>query len=333
MKIIASAPGNLFLFGEHASVYGYPAILTSIDRRTIVEMKDISENKISIFSQLGTINAQIIDGKLVNEVLSNPELEIVYMFVKQTIENFSIKCGFEINIKSEIPVGSGMSSSTAVLCSLFGAMTEFAGKPVNPEDYFDYIFPFQRQIHGGSASGNEIISSAIGGMNYIKKEDDKIKKVQFSNAKLNVVVADSRVKSPTKLTVAYHVPSMIKRRKEETFGRFDEIERIVDEAVILLSKNNLSQIEERQIGNLINLNQDVLDKLYLSHPKLDDCINEARLAGAYGAKLSGSGWGGIMFALVTPENELEVKSALEATGARVIVSKIGVEGIKIEKNG
>ncbi|MCK5177499.1 MAG: hypothetical protein KAQ92_07255, partial [Candidatus Aenigmarchaeota archaeon] len=212
-------------------------------------------------------------------------------------------------------------------------MTEFAGKPVDPEDYFDYIFPFQKEIHGGSASGNEIISSAMGGINYIKKENDELKKVQFSNTRLNVVVADSRVKSPTKLTVAYHVPSLIKRRKEETFDRFDDIGSIVDEAVILFSKSNLSQLEEKQIGNLFNLNQDVLDKLYLSHPKLDDCINEARLAGAYGAKLSGSGWGGIMFALVTPESEDKVKSALAATGAGVIVSKIGVEGIRVEKNG
>lgn len=331
MKIIASAPGNIFLFGEHAAVYGYPAIIASVDIRTTVKLKDISGNKITVISQLGTIEAELNEGKLKDEKISNPELEIIFFFIKQTVENFSIKCAFEAEIESQIPVGSGMSSSTAVLCSLFGALTAFAGKSIDAEDYFNYIFPFQRQIHGGSASGNEIISSSLGGINYITKENDEVKRAQFSNIKLNVVIADSLVKSPTKLTVANHVPGMIKRRKDDVFSKFDEIMGIVEEAVILLSKEKLTEIEEKQLGNLMNLNQNVLDKLYLSHPKLDDCIDEARKAGALGAKLSGSGWGGIMFALATPKNQEDIKTALESTGAKTIVSKIGVEGIKIKR--
>ena len=58
MKIIASAPGNIFLFGEHASVYGYPAIIASVDRRTTVELTGILGNKISLHSELGTIEAE-----------------------------------------------------------------------------------------------------------------------------------------------------------------------------------------------------------------------------------------------------------------------------------
>ena len=330
MKIIASAPGNIFLFGEHASVYGYPAIIASVDRRTTVELTGILGNNISLHSELGTIEAELKDGKLINEVISNPELEIIYFFMKQTVENFSVKSGFRVEVKSQIPVGSGMSSSTAVLCSLFGALTTFAGKSIDHQDYFDYIFPIQRQIHGGSASGNEIISSSLGGFNYIKKEGDDVKKAQLGNVELNVVIADSLIKSPTKNTVAFHVPGLIKRRKDDVFAKFDEIGRIVDEAVILLSKEKLAKEEEKQLGHLINLNQDILDKLYLSHPKLDDCIDEARSAGALGAKLSGSGWGGIMFALVKSEDEDKVKSQMEATGAKVFATKTGVEGVIVK---
>ncbi|RLG14764.1 MAG: mevalonate kinase [Candidatus Nanohalarchaeota archaeon] len=331
MKIIASAPGNIFLFGEHAAVYGYPAIIASVDRRTTVKIKDVSGDKIRIKSQLGTIEAKLNNSKLTDRKISNPELEIIFLFIKQMIENFSVKCAFEAEIESQIPVGSGMSSSTAVLCSLLGALSELADRHIEPQSYFDYIFPFQRQIHGGNASGNEIVSSSIGGINYITKENDEVKRVQFSNIELNAVIADSLVKSPTKLTVANHIPSLIKRRRNDVFSKFNEIQGIVEEAVLLLSKEKLIDVEEKQLGNLLNLNQDILDKLYLSHPKLDDCIDEARKAGALGAKLSGSGWGGIMFALATPKNQDNIKTALESTGAKTIVSKIGVEGIIIKR--
>ena len=331
MKIIASAPGNIFLFGEHAAVYGYPAIIASVDRRTAVKINDVSGNKITIKSQLGDIEAKINNSNIEEEKISNPELNIIFLFIKQIIKKISVNCAFEAEIESEIPVGSGMSSSTAVLCSLFGALSEFAGRHIEARDYFKYIFPFQQQIHGGNASGNEIISSSIGGINYITRENNKIKRVQFSNIELNTVIADSLVKSPTKLTVAEHIPSLIKRRKEKVFQKFNEIRNIIDEALILLSKKKLNDIEEKQFGNLLNLNQEILDKLYLSHPKLDDCIDEARKAGALGAKLSGSGWGGIMFAITLLKNQKNVKTALEATGAKTIVSKIGVEGIIIKR--
>ena len=71
--------------------------------------------------------------------------------------------------------------------------------------------------------------------------------------------------------------------------------------------------------------------LGVSHPKLDDCIAEARDAGALGAKLSGSGWGGIMFALVEADTRDAVRAALERTRARIIATTIGGPGTRKEE--
>ena len=331
MKIISSAPGNIFLFGEHSVVYGYPAIIASIDQKTTSTLIPNYKNQITIQSSFGLIKTQINNNSEIRIIeITNKELEIIFFYIKHIVKKFSIKTGFDVNITSQIPVGSGMSSSTAVLCSLFGAISKFASRQINPEKYFDYIYPYQRQIHGGSASGYEIVSSSVGGINYIEKQkDNTLKKANFSKIKLNIIIADTLVKAPTKITVTYHIPTLIKRRKEFVFNQFNKIKNIVDEAVILFSKENLTKIEEKKIGNLINLNQEILDKLYLSHPKIDDCINEALKAGALGAKLSGSGWGGIMFAVVSDVKTKEVKNALERTGAKVIISKIGVPGVRI----
>ena len=91
----------------------------------------------------------------------------------------------------------------------------------------------------------------------------------------------------------------------------------------------LKEGDTRTLGYLINQNQTVLRELGLSHPKLEDCIDEALRAGALGAKLSGSGWGGVMFALTTEENQKRVAEAVATTGANVFSAKLGVAGVSL----
>ena len=50
-RVVASAPGKCILFGEHAVVYGQPAVAVAIEQRMIVEIStedEISEWKFSI---------------------------------------------------------------------------------------------------------------------------------------------------------------------------------------------------------------------------------------------------------------------------------------------
>ena len=49
-----------------------------------------------------------------------------------------------------------------------------------------------------------------------------------------------------------------------------------------------------------------------------------------GAKLSGAGWGGVMFALVKKEDQEKVAKAIESTGSEAIITEIGVEGVRLE---
>ena len=64
---------------------------------------------------------------------------------------------------------------------------------------------------------------------------------------------------------------------------------------------------------------------------LDDCIKEALSAGALGAKLSGGGWGGIMFALCREKDVSAVKKAIASTGAETIETEIGACGITVSE--
>jgi mevalonate kinase len=80
----------------------------------------------------------------------------------------------------------------------------------------------------------------------------------------------------------------------------------------------------------MSANQLVLEEIGVSCPELDRLIAATMRAGALGAKLSGSGGGGIMIALVTPETRDAVIEALIRTGATsVYAPDVAVQGAEI----
>ncbi|MBU4246302.1 MAG: mevalonate kinase [Nanoarchaeota archaeon] len=325
--IKASAPGNLFFFGEHAAVYGRPAICAAVDRRTYVELAERNDSKILVYSDsFGSGSAQISETGLSNKSFKAPELSTTFDFIDMLAAKFKMARGFELKIRSEVPVNSGMSSSTALLSAIFKAVSGFEGQNIPAEKYFDYLYPIQVKVHGGHASGSEIISSALGGFNKVHKIEAESKtNLKFKHLgvhKFSIIVGNTKVSSPTSLTVGYHIPSLIARNKTFVFSVFDKIAAISEKAEALLTKN-----DEAKLGKLINKNQELLSSLGLSHPKLDDCIDEARKAGALGAKLSGSGWGGIMFALTKREDAEKVLRAIQTTGADAFKTEVGGSGV------
>ncbi len=325
--IKTSAPGNLFFFGEHAAVYGRPAICAAVDKRTYVELAERNDSKITVCSDsFGEGCAQISETGLLNKVFKAPELSTTFDFIDILAAKFKMSCGFELKIRSDVPVNSGMSSSTALLSAVFKAVSNFAGQNIRPEEYFDYLYPMQVKVHGGHASGSEIVSSALGGFNKVQKIEAGSKtNLKFEHLgvhKFSIIVGNTKVSSPTSLTVGYHVPSLIARNKTRVFGVFDEIAEISEKAETILAKD-----DEAKLGKLMNKNQELLSSLGLSHPKLDDCIDEARKAGALGAKLSGSGWGGIMFALTRKDDAQKVLRAIQSTGADAFKTEVGGSGV------
>ena len=113
MKSKASAPGKVILFGEHFVVYGIKAILCAIDKRVTVTAEKTNERKISIYSKIGELILE--PGKSIAEI--NSPLKPFYYLADKAIKNQDV--GLKIEIKSEIPLGAGLGSSSA--CCVAGA--------------------------------------------------------------------------------------------------------------------------------------------------------------------------------------------------------------------
>lgn len=325
----ASAPGNLFFSGEHAVVYGFPAIITAVGKRTYCTASEKKGNILSVESkEIGTAKA-VIKNKKVLERDGKKELFIFFDLIESIAQRHGIENGIGLKIESELPVESGLSSSTAVLSAALYSLNNLFSLGIEKKQYFDYLYPLQVKIHGGKASGSEILSSSIGGYNKMQKIE-KGGKTSFEFKDLgkhsfSVVIGNTRVRAPTALTVGMHIPSLTKRFPGMVEKEFEKIGLLCEEI-----EKTLSQKNPEKLGSLMNKNQEIFSKLGLSHPKLDDCVKEALNAGALGAKLSGGGWGGVMFALVEKGKEEEIAKAIESTGAKAIITTIGGEGVKCE---
>lgn len=328
--IKVSAPGNLFFLGEHAVVYGQPSINVSVGRRTNVHLIERTDEHVKVVSrEFGEINAIVCHG-LKELRISQDEMKPAADLIDFSIIELGIRTGFEIEIESDIPVESGMSSSTAMLCAVFKALIELSGKKIKNEKFYEHLFRFQEKIHGGKASGSEIISSSLGGFNRIQKTDKEgkpfLKWKNLGGSEFSVVIGNTGVRAPTALTVGSHIPSLMRRDKSMVERSFEKIGRLCSSAQNAIKNGNAVKL-----GSIMNKNQKILSGLMLSHPKLDDCIAESLKAGALGAKLSGGGWGGVMFALVEKEKQEEVAKAIESTGSEAIIAEIGVEGARVEE--
>ena len=75
-------------------------------------------------------------------------------------------------------------------------------------------------------------------------------------------------------------------------------------------------LDLKKIGELMNAHHVVLrDLLKITVPRIDAMINAALKAGAYGAKIVGSGGGGSIVVLAEPGNEAPIVDAILAAGA------------------
>jgi mevalonate kinase len=163
--------------------------------------------------------------------------------------------------------------------------------------------------HGGIASALDTQTSLLGGsIRYTKEEWGR--RVPC-HATLSLVIGHCGVSAATS-EVNTRVREWL--AADATRMRYFEMIGVLSDA----AQERLAIGDWREMGKLMNMNQLVLEKIGVSCPELERLIDAALKAGALGAKLSGSGGGGIMIALVTPETKMAVAKALHDAGAQFV---------------
>jgi len=284
----SSSPGKIHLIGEHAVVYGKPAILAAIDRRVFCSV--FPSKGIRIFSQgFGSLYSKPKDcidfaclltklhecgefKRLFAEVRRSPSASLKALAGKAMLE-LGTEDGFTCKIKTQITPNSGLGSSAAVSLSFVNALSHNAsGKKVR-----DASLEIEKLFHG-RPSGADTAVCQRGGMVWF--ENRRVTGLKF--VKRKALLVKTKRESTTGELVS--MVRKIDRRKREPI--MDEIASFAKEMRGAVAKNGNGKIMD-----IFNCVQSDLRALGISTEKTDSICSIVRSNGG-GAKISGAGGGG-----------------------------------------
>lgn len=299
----ARAPGKIILFGEHAVVYGRPAIAVPIHQISAsVEVTSISA------STLGAIHVEAPDIGLdswLHEMSPNlPIARIIHLTLDEIGVHDPPTMG--IRISSTIPIASGLGSGTAVSVAIIRSLSNHLGQSFPLKRQSELAYEVEK-IHHGTPSGIDNTVVTYAKPVYFERGRDP--EIIHVGAPFTLIISDTGVKSPT--AVAVEQVRKVWQEDPNTYeSLFDEIGRLV-----LQARYSMEHGQVNELGPLMDQNQVLLEAIGVNSPPLQTLIEAARRAGAHGAKLSGAGLGGNMIALVDPDNAYSVEKALKQAGA------------------
>lgn len=275
---IGYAHSKLILVGEHAVVYGQPAIAIPfpLNVRSVIE-QSAGNIMIKCPHYTGPIDKMPI------------KLEGIEACMKATLQYLDrpVK-DILIRLDSTIPLGRGLGSSAAIAIALVRSLFSFYGQSPSKKELSSLVQIAEIYAHGNPSG---IDMAAIASDSPIWFQKGKEAKPLSVAAPLYIVVADTGRISDTHSAVE-HVREKVLIDPINMQKSMKLIGDIAYEA-----KNVLSYGNPYLLGKLMNKNQEVLTNLGVTDDGLNRLIEEAQNAGALGAKLTGGGRGGCMIAL------------------------------------
>ena len=321
----ASAPGKCILFGEHAVVYGQPAVACSINKRMVVELEE--EHK---------FNSWRLDGAILN-FSKHPHVD----FLKDQLWPENVKPPLKIRIRGTVPAASGLGSSAALSVALVAALQQLRDEDIDAGIAGLLSHQAEAFAQGGRASPIDTATSASGGfvvlsdtvnetLDHIGERSlqyqDEITTWQLHSFIADIpddtflVIGNTGVHASTSKQVA-KVASLLEKQPE----RHVEIEAIGSIARRGIEALRAGDMES--VGKAMTENHIVLRSLGVSSPELEKLI-KAAAPSSLGVKLTGSGGGGCMIALT--KNPEQTVGAIEMEGGRAFISPFNSPGVRIE---
>jgi mevalonate kinase len=304
----ASAPGKIILCGEHAVVYGRPALAVPVKQvQATVTVSEDARGGVWVEAPNIGLSAPLAD------LPSDQPLAAVVRSVFSALGVFRPPhC--TVYIQSTIPVASGLGSGAAVSVAVIRALSAFLGHPL-PDDQVNILAYEAEKLYHGTPSGIDNTVITYGRPVYFVK--GKPIKTFRVGAPFTLLIGDTGVAAPTKEAVGA-VRELWQAEPARWEKVFDQIGEIVWEARQAIERGDLPEL-----GRRLDDNHTLLQILTVSSPELDRLVEAARRSGALGAKMSGGGRGGNMLALVEPQLAESVARALQAAGAaRVTITTI-----------
>ena len=294
----ASASGKVILLGEHAVVYGRPAIAVPLSGLRATAILTPHPGPLRIQAP-----AVGIDAPLSDLPPDHPLARIVCLTAEHLRQPPPDAL---LRIESDIPLASGLGSGAAVSTAVVRALAAWYGAPLDPPTVSALVYEVERIYHGTPSGIDNTVIAHEQPVYFIRGQPPEPLPV---GGVLHLLVADSGVPSQTR-----EVVGDVRRRWEAEPARYEALfDRVAEE--VEAARRAIARGNARALGERMDANHEILREIGVSAPVLDRLVEAARRAGALGAKLSGAGRGGNVVALVELSTVDRVEAALRTAGA------------------
>jgi len=338
-----SAPGKVHLIGEHAVVYGEPAIITAIGKRSFAEIekrdddiikvddKAVDENlEFSVKEALET--AEMLDSlwKQGSEKKNFSECHGFFVdnFIKavvgKSMQMLGVKNGFYMKLDCKVPLGAGLGSSASVAVAVSKAIAETFGIDLPKERNNEIAYELEKYAHG-APSGGDNSTCCFGGLVWFKKN------LEGDPPTIQSLREEIPYKLENFVLVYTKKPELSTGQLVQKVMNLDPSFR--DPIVKAIGKDTLEMKEVlkkkdfERMKELINRTQSNLAKLGVSVLEIDK-IHEAVKAIGGAAKGCGALGGGIV--LCYHEDKENLIQTINDLGFDHWETDLAVEGVKIE---
>ncbi len=301
------APGKLILSGEHAVVYGHPAIAATLDRgiRIAVAKKTFVDGKHSRGPTLRATGLGFVCDVKPDPAGEGPE--VLRKALTRLVELFGERVSeLELVVESAIPGGRGLGSSASLSVAMIRGVCRFFGETISCDIEAELAMELERIFHGNPSGIDHTVITRGGLLRYEKTESIRVEPI-ICPRPLRFAVGLASPHGGT-LQAVQALKERFARHQKVYEHAFTGIRQIVEEMQMALTAGKLYAV-----GELMNLNQGYLNALGVSTPELEALCGIARNRGALGAKLTGAGCGGAVIALVDGD-PTDVADAFRAAG-------------------
>ncbi|MBU3935568.1 mevalonate kinase [Patescibacteria group bacterium] len=306
--IKVSAPGKIILSGEHAVVYGYPALLAAVNRRLTLKLSQ-TKNDIKVISGYPSYLAKY--------------------GLKKTGQKLKSNQGWKAEIDSNIPITGGMGSSAALSVAITAALYWSIKNDWNIRKINQLAYEIEKKQHGTPSGGDNTIST-YGGFLWYRKETEDLK--IFSNLtpkktiKILIIDSGKPLESTGEMVEKVKKMRLLDRKKIE--GIFKEIEELTRSFLRFLTGE-----KNYDLANLLNENQELLERIGIVSPESNRLIKKIKTLGG-AAKISGAGgWkkgSGVILAYHQEPDKL--MNFIKRNKLKYFQVKLGEKGVRIEKS-
>jgi len=293
-------------FGDkrnHFVVYGLPAIASALGANTIAEVKVVEGQ-----------GWTVVDQRPATTGYKKKKYDEGMQSIKNVIKHLKIDTEsqkLEITFAGDLIAASGVGASAAQCTSLARALNDSFNLNLDDEKINEAAYEGEKAYHG-TPSGIDNTASTYGGLIWFVKNLNGGKNTMDllqSPIKMPLIIANSGITAST-----IEVVADVRRLKDKNPNKFEKIfkeyKEIADKAKMALLEGNIISL-----GNLMNQNHKLLQEITVSGEINDKLVQIALKNGAIGAKMTGTGRGGLVIALAeNKEIQEKIAKAIEKEG-------------------